>query len=239
MVAKGITAEAVKKHICKFIIVYLGIFIAAIGVSSILVANVGGDPITIFTDGLAYVYGQPYWVMSIISNSTFFVLALIFARHHVFIGTLMHALFMGMNISFIRPILEGWMEKIGHSWWADLLFFAVGLLLLGIGVGIQLSARYGVTGVDALVSKVSEKARTQYRFIRIIFDALFVLIGWLLGGVVGYGSIVSFVLNGPIIQATAKFVNKHFLIKIGLGDERNLFLKDKDKQEQAVQSVGD
>ena len=55
----------------------------------------------------------------------------------------------------------------------------------------------------------------------------------------GYGSIVSFVLNGPIIQATAKFVNKHFLIKIGLGDERNLFLKDKDKQEQAVQSVGD
>lgn len=237
--AKGITADTVKKHIIKFIIVYLGIFIAAIGVSTILVANVGGDPITIFTDGLAHTFGQPYWVMSIASNSTFFVLALIFARHHVFIGTLMHALFMGMNISFIRPMLGGWMEKIGHNWWVDLLFFAAGLLLLGIGVGIQVSARYGITGVDALVSKVAEKARTQYRIIRIAFDAAFVLAGWLLGGVVGYGSVASFLLNGPIIQATAKFVNNHFLIKIGLGDERNLFLKEKEKESAAGQPVGE
>ena len=58
-------------------------------------------------------------------------------------------------------------------------------------------------------------------------------------GVVGYGSIVSFLLNGPIIQATAKFVNKHFLVKVGLGDERNLFLKDKDKESAAAQPVGE
>lgn len=237
--AKGITAETIKKHIVKFLIVYLGIFVSAIGVSTILVSNVGGDPITIFVDGLAHCAGQPYWVMSIVSNSAFFVLALIFARHHVFIGTLMHAMFMGMNISFIRPILEGWMKSVGHNWWADLLFFAAGLLLLGIGIGIQVSARYGITGVDALVSKLAEKTHAQYRVIRIAFDAAFVLVGWLLGGVVGYGSIVSFLLNGPIIQATAKFVNKHFLVKVGLGDERNLFLKDKDKESAAAQPVGE
>ena len=38
--------------------------------------------------------------------------------------------------------------------------------------------------------------------------ALFLLIGWLLGGVVGVGSIVSILLTGPLIAAIAKVLNR-------------------------------
>ena len=40
----------------------------------------------------------------------------------------------------------------------------------------------------------------EFRWVRVICDVVFVLLGYLLGGTVGVGTVVSMLLTGPLVQ---------------------------------------
>lgn len=48
--------------------------------------------------------------------------------------------------------------------------------------------------------KLLKKTNIKYRTIRIIYDGCFICIGYLLGGVVGIGTIISLLTNGILVE---------------------------------------
>ena len=53
---------------------------------------------------------------------------------------------------------------------------------------------------DEIPFVISESFKIQYRWIRVGLDIIYLVVGYLLGGVFGLGTIVATLLLGPTIQ---------------------------------------
>lgn len=58
----------------------------------------------------------------------------------------------------------------------------------------------GVAPNDIVPFIIKDKLNFQYRWVRIAFDATFLVVGFILGGKVGIGTIISMLVIGPFIQ---------------------------------------
>ena len=88
------------------------------------------------------------------------------------------------------------------------LALIIGILLVSVGIGVYVSAGLGEGGVDAWMMFVSDKLKKEVRFVRIAMDGFLIVIGALLGGSIGLGTLISMLLYGPIIQFTLNTMNR-------------------------------
>ena len=66
--------------------------------------------------------------------------------------------------------------------------------------GFILSSNLGVAPNDIIPFIVQGRTKFQYRWIRIGLDAGYLIIGFILGGTVGIGTIIAMLSIGPFIQ---------------------------------------
>ena len=87
--------------------------------------------------------------------------------------------------------------------WLNLLIMLLGIVLFAAGTGLYASASLGIGSYEALTFALAEKNNWQVKTVRMVLDALMVIIGVLLGGKFGICTVVTILISGPIIQ----FVN--------------------------------
>lgn len=87
--------------------------------------------------------------------------------------------------------------------WLNLLIMLLGIVLFAAGTGLYASASLGRGSYEALTFALAEKNNWQVKTVRMVLDALMVIIGVLLGGKFGICTVVTILISGPIIQ----FVN--------------------------------
>ena len=58
----------------------------------------------------------------------------------------------------------------------------------------------GINALDCIFFKIIEKTKIKYHTIRILYDGFFITIGFLLGGIVGVGTMVSLLTNGIMVE---------------------------------------
>ena len=69
------------------------------------------------------------------------------------------------------------------------------------------SFKDGINALDCIIFKIMEITNFKYRTIRIIYDGCFISIGYLLGGVVGIGTIISLLTNGILVEKFRGVIN--------------------------------
>ena len=74
-----------------------------------------------------------------------------------------------------------------------------GLLLAGPGIGMYIGARLGPGPRDGIMTGVAQRG-PSIRLVRTVLEVSVVAVGWLLGGVVGVGTVLYAVLIGPLAQ---------------------------------------
>ena len=95
----------------------------------------------------------------------------------------------------------------GAVWFRWGIFLA-GLLLLTVSCALMIRFCPGMSILDAIVTRLSEKLRISFRAVRMTIDAGLMVAGLLLGGVVGIGSVVAVLGTGPLIQFFVHFGKK-------------------------------
>jgi uncharacterized membrane protein YczE len=60
--------------------------------------------------------------------------------------------------------------------------------------------KLGLSPFESVVVAIQEKLKTHFRYVKIVFDAVLFIIGYLLGGVVGFGSIIAIITIGPLVD---------------------------------------
>lgn len=127
------------------------------------------------------------------------ILALILNKESIAINTIVGALFIGVSIELgnklIRPI-----SIPNQIFLVRLVLMIIAQVLLSIGYGWMQGFKHGMSYTDAFLYGICKKLKLKYMYIRFLFDASFFLIGVLLGGVVGIGTIFSISTSGIMIS---------------------------------------
>jgi hypothetical protein len=84
--------------------------------------------------------------------------------------------------------------------WQRILLFLGGLLLLAVATGLYIGARMGPGPRDGLMTGLRSRTSWPIWAIRSGLEGSVLVIGWLLGGQVGLGTVAFVVLIGPLVH---------------------------------------
>ncbi len=113
------------------------------------------------------------------------------------IGTLVNAIFVGV---FMNLVLGSHLLPSFESIWLNTLWLIFGIFIIGMGAGLYVAVGYGAGPRDGLTLTLAERFGTSIRLMRTIMEVTACGIGWLLGGPVFFGTILSIFLIGPFLQ---------------------------------------
>ena len=170
-------------------------------------AGLGGDSVAVFLEGLSVAcrisLGTASWSLNIV----LLTLAFLTARKHIGWTTVYGCLFTGGFIDAADWLLAP-VFGLSDGLWFRWVIFLAGLLLLTLACALMIRFCPGMSILDAIVTRLSEKLRVSFRAVRMTIDAGLMVAGLLMGGVVGIGSVVAVLGTGPLIQYFAQFSKK-------------------------------
>ena len=172
----------------------VGLFLYGAGCALTIEAGLGVDPWTVFAEGLSIHTGIGIgWITNIVG---FLVLLLwIPLRQKPGVGTIANILLVGTSIQvvlWIVPPVSGLALQI-----AVLL---AGILLVAIASGLYIGARFGPGPRDGLMTGMNARLGWPIWVCRGVVEVTVLVIGWMLGGTVGIGTILFAALIGPLVH---------------------------------------
>ena len=196
--------RTLKETVLRAIILFIGLLIAHLGVTLFLLADLGSDPFNVLVQGLFHslenLTGFPFLTHGRVHIAVCFLIILVLLvvdRTYVKLGTIICMICGGPIIdmySFIlAPILADMSSLVER-----LLMLVAGCVILAYGMTIVIKSDAG-TGPNDLVAVVSsDKLHSKFGITRIVVDVCFVAVGYLLGGLVGIGTIICAFCVGPV-----------------------------------------
>lgn len=182
-----------------------GVFIGC-GVGIILYANIGGDTVTVFQDGLHNIMNISYGQASRVYNVVLILLALLIARRYFGIGTIVSALVTGYIIDLTYDTLI----SIGtlSDFFVLVLVYLAGLAIYSFGLSILIKCNLGMNGLDSLIYKIKEITKVDYKILRLLADMILTFVGYLMGGIVGIGTVLSIIFTGVLIDLFNRIIGR-------------------------------
>lgn len=183
----------------KFLCCSVGLAFLGVSMAMFYKSQLGSDPLSLFIQGLHITLGISAGAASYIMNIGLLFFIVFVNRNLISIGTVFAAFIPGVfldastawfSILFPEPM----------SIWGKIIIMTAGALLYGAGLGIYISAEIGCGAVDALILWISDVANVQKQYVIMLSYFIFMILGFLLGGTVGIGTIVGVVTAGPIFN---------------------------------------
>ena len=195
----------------------MGLILCGVGVSMFLYSGMGVDPASVFELGIAKVCGISYGTSSALINVVILLIVFFIDKSYINISSLIAIFGIGYTADFVRKILSILIQGEPNLI-LKLVLILIGLFIMSCGIATYIKAELGVGAIDLISEIISRKSKVQYRVVRVIGDVAFVVIGFLLGGTVGVGTVVAAFLTGPTVQ----------LVRPGIEKVLNAFFKDKE-----------
>lgn len=112
------------------------------------------------------------------------------------LGTIANALLVGVAADATL-----WLIAPGEGWLQRGALMAAGVLLNGVASAMYIGAQLGPGPRDGLMTGLARRTGWSLRLVRTGIEVTVIALGWLLGGVVGLGTVVYAVAIGPLTQA--------------------------------------
>lgn len=194
-----------RKNYKNLIMLLIGITLMAIGGLFFIHAELGSDALMVLNQGVATFLNMSVGNAMIVTNIIGLVVIIILYRSSIGIGTIAVTVLLGVILNFINGL-----NIISHSdhFILNLLMVLSAIVFGGFGVALYIFSNTGFSPFEGLIIYIVEKTNIRFGIIKIINDIIFFGIGYLLGGVVGIGSIIAVIMFGPIIDFYLVMLNK-------------------------------
>ncbi|MDD4123502.1 MAG: hypothetical protein PHD50_01325 [Bacilli bacterium] len=180
----------------KLFWVFISVFLLGLGGYLFVTANIGSDALTVFNQGVATFLNIDFGYGIIITNSILIIIMLFVRRDLISYGTFM-SLLIGPIVNLFSSIS---LLATPNSIYLKILMLVIGIIIAALGIAIYISMKLGLSPFESVVVAIQEKLKTHFRYVKIVFDAVLFIIGYLLGGVVGFGSIIAIITIGPLVD---------------------------------------
>ncbi|MDD2980038.1 MAG: hypothetical protein PHN80_08715 [Hespellia sp.] len=196
--------RSIKEMVLRIIILLVGLIIAHLGVTLFLLADLGADPFNVLVQGMFRTLSEVTgW--SLLSHGKthimlcfLIIIVLLFVdRSYIKVGTILCMICGGPIIDFFTYIL-GFLSLGERSLAFKIIVLAIGCGILAYGMTIVIKSDAGTGPNDLVAVVLSDKLHKKFSVVRIIVDFSFVMIGFLLGGSFGIGTIICAFLVGPV-----------------------------------------
>ena len=178
----------------RLIQLHFGLVLFGFALALMVRATLGLDPWTVFQQGLMDITGLTLGQLSI-AVGALVMLAWIPLRQRPGFGTLANVVVIGLVIDaslMVLPEFEGL--------WLRVAMMVAGVVLNAIGTAAYIGAGMGPGPRDGLMTGLHERLGWSIRVSRLSIEATVLAAGWLLGGVVGVGTVLYAVALGPLVQ---------------------------------------
>ena len=182
-----------RPRMTTMVVLVAGLVLFGFGEALLIASGAGVSPWTVFAEGLAL---QFEWT---IGFATFIVSLMVLLlwiplRQKPGIGTLLNAVVIALVIDFSLP----WLPT-PPGWWLPGVQVVAGVLIVGIGSGLYLTANLGPGPRDGLMTGLQRVSEAPLAPIRVAIEVSVVVAGWWLGGTVGAGTLIFAFGVGPAV----------------------------------------
>lgn len=175
-----------------------GLIILALGFTMIIKADrLGISPWDVLHVGLFLNFGLTIGTWAILAGFTLIVFSIVATRRLPQLGTFLNMILVGVFIDIYNFLIPEIPTLTGQ-----ILMLAGGILVSGCGVGIYVSPKIGAGPRDSLMLVLVQKTGLSVSIIRTGIEVGVALLGWMLGGPVGIGTVAVALLTGRIVQFT-------------------------------------
>lgn len=171
----------------------IGLFLYGVALGLMVRGGIGVAPWDVLALGIAGKTGLGYGFVTVLVS----VLVLILwipLRQRVGLGTLLNALLVGPSADLALFVLPA-----PPSIWVGAPMFVAGLLLLAFATGLYIAADFGPGPRDGLMTGLVGRTGWPVWVVRTLIEGSVLLIGFVLGGPVGVGTVLFAFGVGPLV----------------------------------------
>ena len=191
-----------KPRLYTVIMLITGLFFFGLGEAIIIGSGSGVSPWTVLAQGISIrtdlSVGTATFLISI--GILIFWIPL---KQVPGIGTILNAIIIASTIDLTLPYLPQ-----PNDTYLKLIQVCIGIFIVGLGSGIYLISNLGPGPRDGLMIGLQRQTGTSIPLIRTILELSAVTSGWLLGGVVGIGTVLFVFGIGPCVGIGLTLVEK-------------------------------
>lgn len=200
--ASSPTRKKTLEYVLRLVILFGGLVIAHLGVTLFILSDLGADPFNVLVQGLKNVVSPalPWVSHGTVHMAVCFliiVILLVVDRSYIKAGTVVCMFCGGPIIDFFTWILSGF--GIGQAALPiKIMVLVAGCVILAFGMTIVIRSEAGTGPNDLVAVVISDKLKKRFGIVRVIVDVCFVVVGFLMGGIFGVGTVICAVLVGPV-----------------------------------------
>lgn len=184
----------------RLVRLFFGLLMFGFGVALMVRAELGLSPWEVLHQGISFKTGILLGTVGIIVG--FVVLfAWIPLREKLGVGTVANVIMIGVVIDLSLWRLPEEFTNLGVRW----ALLVGGIALIGIGTSLYIGAGLGPGPRDGLMTGLAKRG-WAIGIVRTALELSVLAGGWLLGGTVGFGTVLFALGVGPIVQWTLPFL---------------------------------
>ncbi|PKW28011.1 YczE/YyaS/YitT family protein [Phycicoccus duodecadis] len=172
----------------------VGLSLFGVTMACMLRAGLGLEPWGVFTYGLTVHLPLSYGQM-VVASSFVVLLLWIPLRQWPGLGTVLNAVVVGLATDVMLGVLPP-VDGLG----ARIPLMVVGIVGNGFAGALYIGSQLGPGPRDGLMTGLSRRTGRSIRLVRTAIEVTVVVFGWLLGGVLGIGTVLYALVIGPVIQ---------------------------------------
>lgn len=178
-----------REWIIRMTLLCIGLTIAHFGVTLFMLVNLGSDPFNVFIQGLSRYTPFSHGITHMCISFLIIILLLFLDRSYIKAGTLVCMILGGPIIDLFTWMFGGIVNQELY-FPVRLLVMTAACLILAFGMTIVIQSDAGTGPNDLVAVVVSAKLGRKFSAVRVIVDFSFVLVGVILGGTFGIGTLV-------------------------------------------------
>jgi uncharacterized membrane protein YczE len=173
---------------------YAGLVLYGSSMALQIRASLGLDPWDVFHQGLAEHLGLSFGTVTMIVGAAVLLLW-IPLRQLPGLGTVSNVFVIGLSVDAALSLLPA-----PHGLPLRFAVLAAGIVLNGLAGGLYIGARFGPGPRDGLMTGLSRRTGRSVRLMRTSVEVSVLVLGLLMGGTVGLGTVAYALAIGPLVQ---------------------------------------
>jgi uncharacterized membrane protein YczE len=175
-----------------------GLFLFSFGIVVTMKANIGFAPWDVFHMGVAKTSGLSLGY-ALIATGFVILIAAVLLGEKVGLGTLFNMVLLGVFMDLILAIDP--VPKM-NNFFVGVIVMIAGLFIISLGSFFYIKSAFGAGPRDSLMVALRRRTGMPVGLCRGLIEGAAVIIGWLLGGPVGLGTVLAALGIGFCVQIT-------------------------------------